>query len=75
MVQAVTHGAPVYIFTIKDDIELNEEEMKEAEAYEPENPDDATVEFLKGIFNCHGCDISDDDCDEENCDCDKCSEE
>lgn len=39
MLNVATKGKPVYVFTIGD-IELTEEELQQAEAYEPEESDD-----------------------------------
>ena len=80
MALAMSMGVPVYVFTIKDDIKLSEEEMKEAEAYVQDideickdfisqlsdiDPDD----FFAGLFGRSREDESDcDDCDKEDCD-------
>ena len=39
MMTALTKGMPTYLFVVGD-VELTEEELKEAEAYEPEESDD-----------------------------------
>ena len=80
MALAMSRGVPVYVFTIKDDIKLSDEEMQEAEAYVQDideirkelisqitdiDPDD----FFAGLFGRSRDNKSDgDDCDKEDCD-------
>lgn len=54
LLSAMFKGLPVYVFTVGD-IKLSEEELKQAEAYEPkkneEDSDDDWTDFLKGIWD------------------------
>ena len=56
LLSALTKGMPVYLFTIGD-IELSEEELKQAEEYEPkdeedgEHDEDEMPDFLKALLS------------------------
>lgn len=53
LLSALVKGMPVYLFTVGD-VELSEEELEQAEAYELETPDDDSNEempdFLKALL-------------------------
>lgn len=54
LLTAMTEGKPVYVFSVRDDLKLTDEELKEAEAYEvkkeyaPEEKADDFLEMLLG---------------------------
>lgn len=49
LLSAMVKGLPVYLFTVGD-VELSEEELEQAEAYEPEKPDDDSDEEMPDLL-------------------------